>query len=97
MSTTEPRDRVDSGWCTAHPGSGDALRSPELRLFREYAKRNDPALNFEDRSLVDLLATPTRTHDRPVPVGFWQGNEEVMTAVVDTVRALRRALTVVAT
>jgi hypothetical protein len=31
-----------------------------------------------------------------VPVGFWHGNEAVMTAVVDAVRALRRALIVVA-
>lgn len=71
---------------------GDALRSAELRLFREYAKRGDSALNFEDRGLVDLFASFTRTPERPVPVGFWQGNAEVMTAVVDTVRALRRAL-----
>jgi hypothetical protein len=74
---------------------GDALRSPELRLFREYAKRGDSALNFEDRGLVDLFASLTRTPERPVPVGFWQGNAEVMSAVVDTVRALRRALIVV--
>lgn len=76
---------------------GDALRSPELRLFREYAKRGDSALNFEDRSLVELFAALTRTPERPVPVGFWHGNEEVMTAVVDTVRALRRTLIVVTT
>lgn len=77
--------------------AGDALRSPELRLFREYAKRNDSALSFEDHGLVELFAALTRTPERPVPVGFWQGNEEVMAAVVDTVRALRRALIVVAT
>jgi hypothetical protein len=75
---------------------GDALRSPELRLFREYAKRGDSALNFQDRGLVELFATLTRTPERPVPVGFWHGNEEVMTAVVGTVRALRRSLIVVA-
>ncbi len=75
---------------------GDALRSPDLRLFREYAKRNDPALNFEDRGLVDLLAALTRTPERPVPVGFWHGNEEVMSAVVDIVRGLLRALILVA-
>ncbi|MHB8288803.1 MAG: hypothetical protein ACYDEY_06125 [Acidimicrobiales bacterium] len=74
----------------------DALRSPELRLFREYAKRGDSALNFEDRGLVDLLASLTRTPERPVPVGFWQGNKDVMTSVVDTVRALRQALIVIA-
>ena len=75
---------------------GDALRSPELRLFREYTKRSDPALNFEDRGLVELFAALTRTPERPVPVGFWRGNEEVMAAVVDTVRALRRALIAIA-
>lgn len=53
------------------------------------------ALNFEDRCLVDLFASLTRTPERPVPVGFWQSNAEVMAAVVDTVRALRRALIVV--
>ncbi len=74
---------------------GDALRSAELRLFREHAKRGDSALNFEDRGLVDLFASFTRTPERPVPVGFWQGNAEVMAAVVDTVRSLRRALIVV--
>jgi len=71
---------------------GDALRSPELRLFREYAKRNDPALDFEDRALVDLFADLTRTPERPVPVGFWHGNEEVLSGVVEAVRALRRSL-----
>ena len=75
---------------------GDALRSPELRLFREYAKRGDSALTFEDRGLVDLFASLTRTPERPVPVGFWQGNAEVMAAVVDTVGALRRALIIAA-
>ncbi len=75
---------------------GDALRSPELRLFREYAKRNDPALSFEDRGLVELFAALTRTPERPVPVGFWQGNAEVMTAVVEAVRALRRSMIIVA-
>jgi hypothetical protein len=74
----------------------DALRSPELRLFRQYAKRNDPALDFEDRGLVELLSALTRTPERPVPVGFWQGNEAVMTAVIEVVRALRRALIAVA-
>lgn len=82
-----------------HPFSvklpGGALRSPVLHLFREYAKRGASALNFEDRGLVDLFASLTRTPERPVPVGFWQGNAEVMAAVVDTVRALRRALVVV--
>lgn len=75
---------------------GDALRTPELHLFREYVQRGDAALQFEDRELVELFATLTRTPERPVPVGFWRGNREVMAAVVDTVRALRRALIMVA-
>ncbi|MGH6876370.1 MAG: hypothetical protein ACREHV_03215, partial [Rhizomicrobium sp.] len=75
---------------------GDALRTPELLLFREYVKRGDSALQFEDRELVELLATLTRTPERPVPVGFWRGNRQVMAAVVDAVRALRRALIAVA-
>jgi hypothetical protein len=49
---------------------GDALRAPELRLFREYKSRNDPALNFEDRGLVEFFEALTRTSERPVPVGF---------------------------
>lgn len=71
---------------------GDALRTPELRLFREYNKRGDPALTFEDRELVELFESLTRTAERPVPLGFWDGNEEVMAAVVDVVRGLRRSL-----
>jgi hypothetical protein len=70
----------------------DALRAPELRLFREYNRRGDPALTFEDRELVALFESLTRTAERPVPLGFWDGNEGVMAAVVDVVRALRRAL-----
>ncbi len=75
---------------------GDALRAPELRLFREYRSRNDPALNFEDRGLVELFEALTRTSERPVPVGFWDGNLQVMAAVIEVVRALRRALIVLA-
>ena len=74
----------------------DTLRAPELRLFREYKSRGDPALTFEDRGLVELFEALTRTSERPVPVGFWDGNQLVMGAVVEVVRALRRALIVVA-
>ncbi|KJF18172.1 hypothetical protein [Acidithrix ferrooxidans] len=76
--------------------AGDAFRSPKLRLFRGYGKRNDPALTFEDRGLVELLQSLTRTSEHPVPLGFWDGNQDIMNAVVDAVGALRRALVVVA-
>ncbi len=74
----------------------DALRSPQLRLFRAYGRRSDPALTFEDRDLVELFQSLTRTSERPVPLGFWDGNQEVMNAVVEAIGALRRALVVVA-
>jgi len=73
-----------------------ALRAPELRLFREYNKRGDPPLTFEDRELVEIFASLTRTPERRVPLGFWDGNEGVVAAVVEVVRGLRRALVVAA-
>ena len=74
----------------------DALRSPQLRLFREHGRRNDPVLTFEDRDLVELFQSLTRTSERPVPLGFWDANQEVMNVVVEAIGALRRALVVVA-
>jgi hypothetical protein len=74
---------------------GDALRGPELHLFRAFSKRTDSALTFEDRDLVQLFQSLTRTPSRQVPSGFWEGNELVMTGVVEVVTALRRALVVV--
>ncbi len=74
----------------------NALQAPDLLLFREYNKRGDPALTFEDRELVEILAALTRTPERHVPLGFWDGNEGVVAAVVEVVRGLRRALTIAA-
>lgn len=74
--------------------ASEALRAPELSLFREHNRRGDPALTFEDRELVELFESLTRTAERPVPLGFWDGNEEVMATVVDVVRGLRRSLIV---
>ena len=74
----------------------DALRSPELRLFREYNRRNDSILNFEDKTLIELFAALSRTPERPVPLGFWDKNEQVMRAVAEVVEALRAALVLVA-
>lgn len=74
---------------------GDAIRAPELRLFRDYNKRKEPALTFEDRRLVELFQGLTRTSERPVPLGFWDGNQLVMEAVVAVVRALHRSLVLV--
>ena len=72
--------------------TGDAFRMPELRLFREHSRRREPALEYEDRELVDLLEDFTRAQERPVPVGFWEKNYEVMQAVADVGRAMQEAL-----
>jgi hypothetical protein len=73
-----------------------SLRGAELRLFRDYNRRNNPALTFEDRELVELFQGLTRTSQRPVPLGFWEKNVLVMTSVTEVVRALREALILVA-
>jgi hypothetical protein len=70
----------------------DALLDPELRLFREYKSRSDPALVYRDRQLVELFESLTRTARQPVPLGFWDGNRHVMACVVEVARALREAL-----
>lgn len=72
--------------------TGDAFRTPELRLFREHSRRREPALEYEDRELVDLLEDFTRAQERPVPVGFWEKNYEVMQAVADVGRAMQQGL-----
>jgi hypothetical protein len=71
--------------------TGDAFMEPELRLFQEY-HRKAPTLDFRDRELVDLLAGFTRVTERAVPLGFWEKNLDVMYAVAEVARALRRAL-----
>lgn len=70
----------------------DALEEPELRLFRDHTRRKAPALEFEDRSLVDLLADFTRAPERPVPLGFWRENLNAMRGVAEVARALRAGL-----
>lgn len=72
--------------------TGDAFRTPELRLFREHSRRREPALEYEDRKLVDLLEEFTRSQERPVPAGFWEQNYEVMRAVSEVGRAMLDAL-----
>lgn len=76
--------------------AGDAIRMPELNLFREYSARKESALTYQDRGLVELFGGFSRTAQRPVPVGFWEGNQRVMDAVVEVVESLRRALVIVA-
>ncbi len=72
--------------------TGEAFRTPQLRLFREYSRRREPALEYEDRELVDLLEEFTRAQERPVPKGFWEKNYEVMRAVADVGRGMQEAL-----
>jgi len=74
-----------------------SLRGAELRLFRDYNRTSSPALTYEDRELVELFQGLTRTSQRPVPLGFWEKNEVVMTSVTAVVSALREALILVAT
>lgn len=72
--------------------TGDAFSSPELRLFRGYGSRRDPALDFVDRRLVELLEGFTRATDQHVPRGFWEANLEVMESLVRVSRSLQEAL-----
>ncbi len=74
----------------------DAIQDPELRLFREYSRRHGPALDFEDRQVVELLEGLTRVAERPVPIGFWDKNASVMEAVAEVARALLNALVLAA-
>jgi hypothetical protein len=76
--------------------SGAAFEGATLRLFRDYARKSEAALHFEDRSLVELLQSFTRTPERQLPIGFWDHNLEVMNAVLDVAAGLRTALVNVA-
>lgn len=75
------------------PLSGDAIKRPELHLFREYSKRTAPALDYSDRRVVELLQGFTRVAQRPVPIGFWDSNANVMQAVCEVAKSLHGALT----
>ena len=70
----------------------DAIRDPELHLFREYSRRHGPALDFEDRQVVELLEGLTRVAERPMPLGFWDRNSIVMEGVAEVARALLAGL-----
>jgi hypothetical protein len=74
------------------PLEGDAIRGAELRLFREYSKRHDPALDYSDRKVVELLEGLTRVAERPVPIGFWDSNVKVMEAVCAVAKSVQSAL-----
>jgi hypothetical protein len=74
----------------------DAIRDPELHLFREYSRKHGPALDFEDRQVVELLEGLTRVAERPVPMGFWDQNSSVMEGVAEVARSLRAGLVLAA-
>jgi hypothetical protein len=76
--------------------TGNAFRDAELRLFREYTRKSNAGLEYRDRDLVELYSGFTRTAERPVPLGFWEGNLEVMEAVLKVARSLHRALVMAA-
>jgi hypothetical protein len=73
---------------------GEAFRSPELRLFRQF-RSSAPALEFRDRQLVELLEGLSRTPESPVPLGFWEKNQGVMESVANLTRAVQKALVLV--
>jgi hypothetical protein len=77
--------------------TGDAFRAAELRLFQDYRRRRQPVLRFADRPLIELLEGFTRAPERQLPLGFWEGNNEVMKAVASVARSLQSALIVAAT
>jgi hypothetical protein len=72
--------------------TGEAFREAQLRLFRDYARRREPALHFEDSALIGLLEGFTRAPERQVPVEFWQENLGVIRAVAAVARAMQVAL-----
>lgn len=76
--------------------TGDAFKDAELRLFREYAARARTGLEYRDRELVELYSGFTRTAERPVPLDFWEGNLQVMDAVLEVANSLHRALVLIA-
>ena len=39
---------------------------------RAYKAHSSPALEFQDRELVQLLQGFTRAAEQPVPLGFWE-------------------------
>jgi hypothetical protein len=78
------------------PLKSSAFEAASLRLFREYKARSSPALEFNDRELVELLQGFTRAAEQPVPLGFWEKDLAVMQAVEDLATALHRALVLVA-
>ena len=73
------------------PLEGNAFIAAQLRLFREH-RRAGSALEYQDRELVQLMEGFTRAAERPVPMGFWEKNSEVMRAVAAVAVALREAL-----
>jgi hypothetical protein len=74
----------------------NALSNPKLRIFPEYAKRNDPTLTYDDDGLVQLFKELTRTSEQAVPEGVWEGNRNVIDYVIRVARALNKALLLVA-
>ena len=55
------------------PLRSDASQAAALYMSREYRRAN-PALDFKDRELVELLQGFTRAAERPVLLGFGERN-----------------------
>ena len=69
------------------------FRGAQISLFRGYSNTKSSSLTFEDKAIVDLLESLTRTPEKSVPIGFWEANLGVMHNTVKVARTLRDALT----
>lgn len=72
----------------------DAIQSPMLKLFRKHNSA-DPAFDYKDRPLVELLTSFSRAREQTVPVGFWEHNLIVMKGLEQWAVAFRDALLLV--
>lgn len=70
-----------------------AFRGARISIFRGYVNQISPSLTFDDKAIVDLLESLTRTPEKSVPIGFWEANLGVMKKTVLVAKSLREALT----
>jgi hypothetical protein len=59
-----------------------ALQGAELRIFSEYARKNENQLTYQDKELVDVLMEFTRAREQRPSERFWQQNLLVMDATI---------------
>lgn len=72
---------------------GAKLGRITLRLFPEYVTRNaEETMDYEDRTLVDLLTDFTRVSEKSVSPQFWQKNIKVMEGTIELLSRTSSAL-----